>query len=242
MEEEKQLVVSQQSKPTDINYILSFKAIQTFISALNEEFGEQNKPLRLYNRLIEQTTFSHDQAIKKHVNAFSLFCVVNRDSIYTKKHDFVDPEIIYSENVKLDIGDIFIMADMEQRKIMWQHILTISALVDTSGRAKQILKELNDNSNETNFLTNIIEKIESNVNINQTQNPMEAVGQIMSSGVFTDLLGSMNSQISSGQLDMNKMMNVVQNMVGVIKKDQPEMGNFVDGLMNNLNTKINENE
>ena len=65
---------------------------------------------------------------------------------------------------------------------------------------------------------------------------MEAIGQIMSSGIFTDLISSMNDQVSTGQLDMSKMFSVVQNMVGTISNNNPEVGQLMSGLMSNLNT------
>ena len=65
-------------------------------------------------------------------------------------------------------------------------------------------------------------------------NPFEAIGQIMSSGVFTDLISSMNQQVSTGQLDMTKMLSAVQGLVGNITKDQPEMGQMIDGLMKSM--------
>jgi hypothetical protein len=226
---------SEEEKKNSTNYILPFKAIHTFITSMNEEFGNKNKPLRLYARLIEQTTFSHELPIKKHVQAFTSFCTNNRDAIYSKKYELLkQSKISYSERVFLDIRDIFKLADKDQKAVMWQHILTISALVDSAGRAKQILKETNSNTKETNFLTDIIEKVEKNVNIDNVSNPFEAIGQIMSSGVFTELIGSMNEQVNSGQLDMSKMLNAVQDMVGTITKEQPEMGQMINGLMSSM--------
>ena len=233
---------------SEIN-ILAFKAIHSFITALNEEFGDRNKPLRLYSRLISQTTFSHTNAIKKHVHIFTNFCINNRDLIYECSDKYKNPEdfkIKYSDRVSLNLVELFNLADKEQKKIMWQHILTISALVDSTGKAKQILKQLSTEknvSNESDFLTNIIDKVEQNVNVN-SENPMEAIGQIMSSGVFTDLISSMNDQVSSGKLDMSKMFSVVQNMVGTISNNNPEVGQLMSGLMGNLNTitEVDENK
>jgi hypothetical protein len=224
--------------------VSAFKSILNFITALHEEFGTRNRPLRLYMRLISQTTFSHNKAIKKHVDIFTEFCIKNRDTIYQQSSKLLQPKIKYSDRVFLDMEDIFRLADKEQQKVMWQHILTISALVDSTGKAKQILKQMSTDNNESNFLTNIIEKVEQNVNVN-SENPMQAIGDIMSSGIFTDLIGSMNEQINSGQLDMSKMFSVVQNMVGTISNNNPEVGQLMSGLMNNLPTNlstIQENE
>lgn len=212
--------------------ILPFKAIHTFIMSLNEEFGTKNKPLRLYARLIEQTTFSHEQPIHKHVQAFTQFCVQNREAIYEKKFENLDPPSIqYSERVFLNLKELFELADKDQRAVMWQHVLTISALVDSAGRAKQLLKEAKESSQEANFLSGLIEKVERNVNVDDTGNPLAAIGQIMNSGLITDLIGSMNDQVNTGQLDLSKMMGVVQNMIGSMTKDNPQMGQMFDSLL-----------
>ena len=166
----------------NINHVLAFKSIHSFVTAMSEEFGNKSKSLKLYARLIEQTTFSHEFAIKKHVKCFTEWCIKNREEIYSKDHLNLKGKISYSDKVHLSMRDLFKIADTEQRKIMWQHILTISALVDSTGKAKQILKQSMNSSNETNFLTNIIEKVEQNVNVNSS-NPMEAIGSIMSSGI-----------------------------------------------------------
>jgi hypothetical protein len=226
-------IVEQKSESESL--LLPFKAIHSFIMAIHEEFGTRNKPLRLYARLIEHTTFSHELAIRKHVQAFKTFCVANRSAIYGKTHaQLVQDKIVYSERVFINLKDLFGLADKDQKNVMWQHILTISALVDSAGKAKQILKDAKAGKNETNFLTDIIEKVEKNVNLENSSNPFEAIGQLMSSGVFSEILGSMNSQINDGQLDMSKMLGVVQGMMGSMSKDQPEMGQMMDGLMKSM--------
>lgn len=225
---------------TQDNSTLVFKAIHSFVMALNQEFGTKNKPLVLYARLIEQTTFSHNVAIQKHIQAFTKFCVQNREAIYDKKAECLSfPRIKYSDRVYIDMKDVFKLANSEEKNVIWQHILTISALVDGTGKAKKILKETLEQkteSNEANFLTDIIEKVEKNIDIESLNqaNPMQAIGQIMSSGIFTDLISSMNDQVSTGKLDMTKMLGVVQNMVGTLSKDDPNIGQMVSGLLQSL--------
>ena len=88
----------------------------------------------------------------------------------------------------INMKEIFQLADNETKQIIWMHLLTISALVDPAGRAREILKEESQKEtcsiSEVNFLTDIISKVESNVNPNS--NPMEAVTSIMQSGIFSE--------------------------------------------------------
>jgi hypothetical protein len=83
------------------------------------------------------------------------------------------------------------------------------SVVDPSSKAKEILKNSKD-SKEADFLSNILNKVETNVN--PSANPMEAVSSIMSSGVFTDLISGMNDGIQDGSLDLGKLMGTVQQM------------------------------
>jgi len=64
--------------------ILAFKHINNFVNELSELFGQTNHPLKLYKRLLDKTTINHTIAINKHVDAFKLFCVENRDLILKK--------------------------------------------------------------------------------------------------------------------------------------------------------------
>ena len=180
---------------TDNNLVV-FKAIANFTQALSEEFGKKQHSLALYCRLINKTTLAHDAPIKKHISSFTNFCISNRDAITTKDHTkIVDPIIKYSDKVFINIKHIFNLADSDTQSVIWSHLLTISALVDSSSNAKEILKSLDvfkntDSAEESDFLSKLMEKIEGHIDPNAT--PMQAMASIMSSGILGDLIGGMN--------------------------------------------------
>jgi hypothetical protein len=232
-----------------VNYeIIAFKAISDFTKELCENFvsKDKNHSLKLYEHLLNKTTLSHDKAIKKHIESFREFCVANRDAISNKNYSLlVNNKVIYSSRVYIDFSSIFKEADRETSNIIWKHLLTISALIDPAGKAKEILKN-NADSKEANFLSDIINKVESNVNPNS--NPLEAISSIMSSGVFNDLITGMNSGIQNGDLDLGKLMGTVQTMCsslstdinsanpsGSINNNENPM-NMLNSLMSNMNT------
>ena len=191
--------------------LLTFKSISKFINDLSEVFSNQQHALKLYQRLVNKTTINHDKAISKHIEAFKHFCMVNREALETKNIiKLVETKIEYSPRVFIDFGSIFRLSDAETTEVIWKHLLTISAFVDPASRAKEILKK-NSSGKESDFLANIIDKVEKNVDPNST-NPMEAVTQIMQSGVFTDLLSGMNNGLQDGSLDLGKLMSTVQNL------------------------------
>jgi len=224
--------------------LIAFKAISSFVVDIGETFGNRQKSLALYKRLIEKTTIVNVGPIKKHVEAFRIFSVKNRDAILTKDvTKLVEKTIVYSENkVYINLEHLLKFADKEQTDIVWKHILTISALVDPTAKAKDVLKkdmekkqQSGGDGNEEQFLTNIIDKVEDHVN--PESNPMEAVSSIMKSGIFTDLIGSMNSGVSNGELDLSKLMGTVQNMMSQLGNmsdatdDDNGMGNMMNSMM-----------
>jgi hypothetical protein len=208
------------------SFLITFKAISNFTNDLAQLFATKQRSLKLYSRLISKTTLCHDQAILKHIDAFKSFCVSNREAI--KSHNIkslVDNKISYSTRVFIDMKQIFQLADSESKSVIWKHLLYISALVDPAGKAKDILKEnmskTNTNNNkETEFLSNIIDKVEKHVK--PDGNPMDAVSSIMQSGIFTDLISGMNNGLSDGNLDLSKLMGAVQGMVGSLSGQMGE--------------------
>lgn len=200
------------------NNIVAFEAISNFVTELSSVFD--NHSLKLYERLISKTTPSHDKFVKKHLELFKDFCVINREGIVDKNSKkFKQPKIEYSTKIYIDFLTIFNDADKQTTKAIWNHLLTISALVDPESNAKAILKSFKD-SNEENIFTDVFSKVEEH--ITPGMNPMQAVSVIMSSGVFTDLLSSMNSGMQDGSLDLGKLLGSVQKMCGDLNVNMAE--------------------
>ena len=220
--------------------LVCFKAISNFTSELVELFSKQQRSLKLYGRLINKTTIVHDNSIKKHIDAFRNFCITNRDAIMNKSAEKLTmSKISYSQRVFIDMVEIFKISDKDTSKVIWEHLLCISALVDPAGKAREVLKvnlaSGETGNGETNFLTDIIDKVEAHVD--PDSNPMEAVSSIMKSGIFTDLIGGMNSGLSDGSLDLGKLMGAVQGMVGQLG-EKTDGDPQAEGAMNMLTTMM----
>jgi hypothetical protein len=216
--------------------LITFKAITNFVNELGEVFASKHKPLKLYRHLLNKTRISLDKVIMKHINAFRKFCIANRDGIREKEMSkFTKKTIRYSKNVYINMKQIFSLADKDTSAVIWNHLLCISALVDPAGKAKEILRQNQEDGksgeDETEFLTNIISKVEQSVQ--PDSDPMAAVSSIMSSGIFTDLIGGMSSGLNSGKLDLGKLVGAVQGMVSSLGN---EMGDNEEaaGAMNML--------
>ena len=198
--------------------VLIFKSICNFIRDLNESFGTDFKSLYLYSALIEKTGIIHEEPIKKHIHIFSEFCKENEQAIIEKDVTQFHSSIIrYSDKVYIDLIEVFKKADKEEKDIMWKHLLALLALLHPSSQAKSLLKkqgEQNKNSGgEEEFLSNIIDKVGKHIDPTAAS-PVEMMNNIMSSGVFQDVVNSMNSGLSEGNLDLNKMLGSLQNMIG----------------------------
>ena len=221
--------------------LVTFKAISNFTTSLEEVFGKDERPLKLYVHLISKTTLSHEKAIQKHIEAFRVFCTANRDAFESKSvSKFVETKISYSERVYIDIARIFAAADKDTKVVIWKHLLTISALVDPTGKARQILKDAAEKGSapvtEANFLSDIIGKVEEHVD--PEANPMEAVASIMKSGVFAELVGGMGNGLQDGSLDLGKLMGTVQTMVTSLSGDASGPGKEGDNPLELISTMM----
>lgn len=198
--------------------LLIFKAIASFIHDMNETYGNEYKPLLLYSTLLEKTGVIHDEPIRKHIQVFQTFVVKNEDAIISKDESrFATTVIQYSDNVFIDMKTIFEMVGNDKTSI-WQHLLTLSALLNPASRAKEILKKDKDKENndpESDFLTNLVEKVGQNIDPTSS-NPMDCMNSLMTSGVFGELMSSMDKGINDGSLDVQKMVGSLQNMIGSI--------------------------
>jgi hypothetical protein len=231
--------------------LITFNSISKFVRELCGLYGKKHRSLALYSRLITKTTIAHEKPILKHVQAFKKFCVNNRDCIISKNEkNMKETMITYSPNVFIDMNEIFRLINEEtssdQKQIknsVWKHFLTISALVDPAGKAKEILRETakkqtgESSGNEVEFISNIIDKVEKNVDPNA--NPMEAIGSIMQSGVVTDLIQNMNQGLTDGNLDLGKLMGAVTGMVSSLGSQdggggEGEGGDDAMKMLNNM--------
>lgn len=194
--------------------LLIFKAIASFVHDMNEIYGEKNKPLMLYSHLIEKTGIIHEEPIRKHLTSFQTFLIANDEAITTKDDNKLEePTILYSDKVYINMKDIFEIAGNDKESI-WQHLLTLSALLNPSSRARDILRQDKEKKvPEEDFLSNLIDKVGQHIDPSST-NPMDSMTSLMTSGVFGELMSSMDKGIGDGTLDMQKMVGSLQNMIG----------------------------
>ena len=217
-----------ETKTEDV--VVLFKCIVDFIHCLREMFGKQQHSLELYDLLMEKTGIVHQDPIKKHLQIFRNFVSENESAILESKEDsIVVWKIEYSDKVFIDLKAIFSMSTKEDKGAIWQHLLTLLAVLVPTSNAKNILREKQQKKTENkegDFLSNLIHKVEQQVDPNMASDPAQMMSGILSSGLFTELMEDMNKGMKDGDIDLNKMMGSLQGMIG-------NMSNMFDG--NNSN-------
>jgi hypothetical protein len=209
-------------------FMKSFKSICNFVKALNEVFGERSPSLQLYSHLLEKTGLIHEDPIKKHIALFKAFCkenetfILNKDYISFQSMPSGRATIQYSEKVFIDMKSLLRLADADQLETIHVHLLTILAVVDSNSKAKAVLRGMKGNKGNADaksssssptldpeFLTNLFKKISENVNLN-SENPMEMVTSLLSSGVLNDVMAMFGDGSS---LDLPKILSTIQTLM-----------------------------
>lgn len=218
------------------NYVL-FKAISTFVNELGDVFQGDTEfiALALYKHLLQKTKFTNTEAVEKHIGLFESFVSQHADIIDTKDDVMIvtsskpdDFVIKYSDKVHIDLHKVFQskFVDRDTKEVIWKHIQIIKKLVlsgdvikvkDSSRDtlSKTIMSSIGEGK-EKEFITSVIGKIESKIDPQSVTNPTDAINKMMSSGVFTELLSTMNNEISTGNLDIGKLLQLTTSMLGNI--------------------------
>lgn len=249
--------MSLSSKPKDSKTLSehsmkAFTKIMDFISQLHEAFCVEGKfhEIELYNHLLGKTKLSNKSAINRHVELFTEFCTRNSNAISARDYKkIVSHRISYSEKVFIDIYKVLDQDNLDSETInsIWNHLLVIQAVIDPTSKAKELLRQFQNsnvsNTSEGQFLNNFLQKVDSNMG-NVTNNPA-GMGNILQ-----DLVGSIDSGVKNGQLDIGKLVGSVQQMLGGLTSqvggdsggvDISQMMGMFGGLMGQIGGNTSSN-
>ncbi len=202
-------------------HVLCFKAIASFVGDLNEVFGElePNRPLKLYYKILEQITFTHQVAIEKNIAIFKKFIQANELGILKKDFSlFNETKLVYSEKAFIDFEYIFENAKNNVVEEIWPHLLTIMAIINPESKARELLSEMraltrmdacdhvypntSSSGSETAVISNLVSKIQKHVNLENSANPMDVVLQMMQSGAFNEIVQELSQSMQNGEIDI----------------------------------------
>lgn len=232
------------------SYYKSFKIISEFVLELGRLFSENVKSLKLYSHLIGKTKFINKEPILKHVSAFKDFCIQNKNQILNREKCFDKPTIMFSEKVYINMNEIMgLIDDEEVFESISSYLLTLSALLDPTSKAKQVLQQTRDETKSIDLgldpddpLANIISKV-TNVVTPEMNNPMEAFGALFTSGVIGDLFNTIGTGFQDGTLNPEKLFGSVQKLANnmnreIANSNDPEAeraGAMLNTVMGQLN-------
>lgn len=216
----------------------AFQTIVDFVTNLHECFGIKNetfRPLILYNRLVQHLSFKDDELILQHLKAFKTFCVENREAIRNRNTQLNHPKIEFSERIYINMHDVFHRADEETTQVIWQYIFAISAYLDPENNTKQLLQTLQTTDNTMpaglpmDMISGLMNNLGSEMGGTGDADPMSLISGLMSSPLFSQLLGSLNTKdMDIGSL-IQSMSGLVNNVKSEIEKsDDPNIKNLLD--------------
>jgi hypothetical protein len=204
-----------------------------------------------YHKLLKKTPIGMEEAIKKHVNIFKTFVTENRDAILTNKKEELKGDIIFSNNIYLNLIKCMETADADTCNVIFKHLQIILYLMNPEDDAiKQKCQDsiaskqsaAKGGNGEDKFLQNFMSKIENNFSEKEIKNPMEAAMNLLSTGIFQDMVGSMKQGVNSGELDISRLLGSVQGMLGGLGgagiENDPQLSSMINmatNLMGNLN-------
>lgn len=200
--------------PLSQTQLLAFNAITGFTKDLASEFSQRQHSLALYARLIEHINLSQESAIIRVVDGFISYIGKNQVAIESRDVEKLSNEKIeYSARVFVLLKPLFLQADNDTKEVMWKHLLTIYGLLYPDSQAKDILRKMNSEvkNAETEMISNMVQKIVPHLNPDET-NPMQAIMGLMSSGVFTELIGTMQKGMDDGSVNMNSLLGQVSTL------------------------------
>lgn len=217
----------------DEKYVKAFNAVATFVKDLSSVFGNTKKPtpLALYHRLIEHIEHIKPldpEAVNKVLCGFRQFLVTYEDNIINGTLDSIPRGTVIkygtSETVYLEIQKYIYQTrkDPETREAIRQHLVTISAIIEPDEKKLDELdKRINDlnidpNTREGEFITGIMHKAKDNMQEMDTNNPGQAIMSLLGSGIIQEMVVGLQQGVSSGEMDMQKLLGSMQSAMGAI--------------------------
>jgi hypothetical protein len=212
--------------------IESFNAIKEFVECLNGVFGMRNQKLALFNRLVETTTLDQISRVQLIISTFKEFCQTYSSLIINKTLDMLPSgtRICYDGkvNISIEIKHLLSNSTPEIKRTINDHLLSITALlgdVQTLQNIDELLKKelerpqlsFDDSTPEGRFMTEILNKTQNTFNGVLPPDPMSAIMTMASSGAIKEITENITSKISSGEVDVSKLVGLMQGMIGGIK-------------------------
>lgn len=214
----------------DEKYVKAFNAVVGFVGDLWSVFGSPKKasPLALYRRLIDHIKFTDEEAINKVLCGFRQFLVIYEDAIINNNLDSIPRGTVIkygeAENIFIEVQKFIYQTknDPETREAIRQHLITISTILEpNSKKLEELDKRLSDlnlnlDSKEGEFITGIMHKAKDTMESADINDPTQAIFSLMGSNVIQDMVAGLQHGVSSGEMDIQKLLGSMQTAIGTM--------------------------
>jgi hypothetical protein len=206
-----------------------YPRIVAFVSALADMYAGEDREIAKYNRLLERTNpEEHTNSVAQHVTAFREFIANNENSLRNQRTPFDQPLIAYSENVHLDMNQVFREAAENDHPTIWKHLLVLWAFLDRDSDARAVLQSYRDHLEEQKTMNDPLAGIDTESAEGQmlanvigaaanASNPQEMMGSIMNPSFISSMLNS----VTSGQLDPKKLVGMTMGLLENVQTHMP---------------------
>lgn len=216
--------------------------IKDFITDLYTSIGNEEKPLTLYYRFLTKIEKPVQDIVHRHIEAFRNFCLENQEAIAEQSVEKLDPtRIEFSAKIYIDIPHLLGLLDEgDDRVAVWNHLKLLTRCLTKNLEESELqqLMEARKTTNGKNVITELMASFQDEMessNIQMTDNPMEMVMQLMTSGVVDNIVGKFQQKLQSGELDISEMMSAAQSMTQSIQKDMDGIDDpMLQGMMQNM--------
>lgn len=211
----------------------AFTAIKMFVDELYEGFKEEEtktSPLLLYWRFLTLVEKNENLAGKTLIcNGFyDFFKSYDKELFSNKTGDIPEGTRIYypkQQGIYIDICKYLKPSPDDTHIIVRQHLMTISGIlnpdekklkaIERSEKSNAVLAIPNDGSEESKFLSGIMEKAKSSMADIEVDgdNPTSAVMGLLQSGLVNDMMEGIQEGMGSGKFKYRKMARTMQALI-----------------------------
>jgi hypothetical protein len=223
-----------------------FVKILAFLNELNKMFGDKNTNIFNYYKVCKNTPSSNQKAIKNHVTLFSNFLLPNKINIVNNDFESFNPtDIKISDKTFINFKDVFTQANKDWRPAIFKHLQYLLYLINPEEEVKESFasnkqdNKDNGSSKETQVLNNFVEKLQDNFKNNDSKNPVELGINLLKDGTFINMYQDINNSLQNGELNLDKLLGSVQNIIGELTQELPKDAAPANDLLNNMSSMLN---
>lgn len=206
-----------------------YPRIVAFVNALAEMYANEDREIAKYNRLLQKTNpETHQSAVAQHIDAFRAFMAANEEALESQRIPFDHPIIAYTDNVRLDMNQVFGESADNDHSVIWKHLLVLWAFLCPDSNARGVLQRYRDRLEEEKTMNDPLAGIDTDSAEGQmlanvigaaanATNPQEMMGSIMNPNFISGMLGA----VTSGSLDPKKLVGMTMGLLENVQQHMP---------------------